>query len=164
MSAGQPVQVLDIGLMVVAWVAGMELNTYRLQSVTGAIPLVRHGRSGIGRRRMSRQILRGRRAVRPARRSSNSTTTEQFLVTSGLLLLQSGSSSLDQSAFDAPSGFWRENGPGIQGPWHRLFPCLEHLVQFSASLRVDESVGIHEGLIHIAAQEQSVGSPDILHY
>lgn len=99
----------------------------------------------------------------PAWRSCGSTATaDNVLLAPGLLLLESRGSRLDQSAFNVSCNLRSENGPGIQGPRHGFLPSLEHLIQLPAGLRVNQGVGIHEGLIHVAAQEKSVGSAYIL--
>lgn len=89
-------------------------------------------------------------------------TGNHLLLASGLLLLESRGSRLDKGAFNVSCNLRSENWPGIQGPRNGFLPRLKHLIQLPAGLRVDQGVGIHEGLIHIAAQEKSVGSAYIL--
>lgn len=74
-------------------------------------------------------------------------------MTSGLLLLESGCSCFDQGTLNASRNIRREDRSCIQRPWNWLFPRLEHFIQLAASLRVDQGVGIHKRLVHVAAQE-----------
>lgn len=114
-------------------------------------------------RRMPNGVLRRCRCVRPARRSSNTTTIEDILLAPSLLLLEGSSPRLDKSILNAASDIRWEYRPRIQRTWDRLFPCFQHLIQLPASLRVDQRVGVHESLIHIPSEKQSVGSAYILH-
>lgn len=93
---------------------------------------------------------------------SPTSTGNDLLLPSGLLLLESRSSRLDKGALNVSCNLRSENGPGVQGPRNGLLPRLKHLIQLPAGLRIDQGVGIHEGLIHIATQEKSVGSAYIL--
>lgn len=74
-------------------------------------------------------------------------------MTPGLLLLESGCSRFDQGTLNAARNIRREDRSCVQRPRNRLFPRLEHFIQLAASLRVDQGVGIHERLVHVAAQE-----------
>lgn len=110
---------------------------------------------------MLASILEHRRTVGPARRSRNPTPASNFLLTPSLLLLERGCSRFDQSTLNAARNLRGEHRSHIQRPWNRLFPGPEHLIQLAASLRVDQGIGVHECLVHVAAQKQSVGSPYI---
>lgn len=98
----------------------------------------------------------------PAWRRSNSATVKHLLLAPGLLLLESGGPRLDKRTLDTAGDFRSENGPGVQRPRNGLFPGLQHLIQLPPGLRVDQGVGVHKGLIHVATQEKSVGSAYIL--
>lgn len=106
--------------------------------------------------------MRWCRSAVPRWRSANSTASEDVLLSSSLLLLKRCSPCFDQSTLNTASDFWRENGPGVEGTRHRLLPGFEHLIQLLARLRIDQCVGVHEGLIQIATQEQRVGRAYVL--
>lgn len=111
---------------------------------------------------MLASVLEQHWIVGPTRRSRNSALATDILLGPGLLLLKSSRSRLDQSTLNTAGDFRREYRSGVQRPWHRFFPGLEHLIQLPARLRIDQRVGVHEHLIHVAAQKQSVGGPYIL--
>lgn len=110
-----------------------------------------------------RHSLWGSRTVGPTRRSCAATgTIEDLRLDSSLLLLQSGSACLDQGTLDVTSDVGREHRPRIQRARYRLLPRFQHLIQFATSLRIDQRICVHEGLIHVASQKQGVWSPNIL--
>ena len=78
-----------------------------------------------------------------------------------LLSLYGGGASFDQCIFNGTDGFSRKNGSWIQGPRHRLFPCLKHFIEFSAYLIVDQAIGIHEYCVQVTTKEQGVGCSNI---
>ena len=134
----------------------MMTRTYRsLVSMGGSIPRIRHGR------RMPGYPLRGGGSIAPTWGRSDSTATKNLLLAASLLLLEGSRSRFDQGALDTASDVRRKDWPCIQRPRDRLFPRFQHLIQFPARLRVDQGVGVHEGLVHVPAQEQRVGSPYI---
>lgn len=103
-------------------------------------------------------------SVRPSgRRCGTTTSTQHIWLTACLLLLQCRCSRFYQSVLDAARNVDWEHRSGVQGAWYGLFPGLEHLIQFSPCLLVDECVCIHKCLIEVPAQKQSVGSPYIFH-
>lgn len=125
-------------------------------------PMIRQRRRRVSRQRISRCILRRCWAVGPARRRSHSASTQDFGVTSSLLLLEGRGSRLDQGVLNATRDVGGEDGSSVQGARHGLLPGLQHFIQFPAGLRVDQSVCVHEGLIHVLTQEAGVGRAYVL--
>lgn len=90
-----------------------------------------------------------------------SSATIQHIV-AGLLLLQCGRPGLDECTLDAASDLGGKHGTSVEGTRNRLLPRLQHLIQLASSLRIDQRVRIHEGLIQVPSQEQGVRGTDIL--
>lgn len=78
------------------------------------------------------------------------------------LVLKNGGACFDQGVLDVSSDVGGENRARIQGSWHRLLPRPEHLIELATCLLVNQGVRIHEGLIHIPAQEESVRGSNVL--
>ena len=81
----------------------------------------------------------------------------------GLLLLQSRSACFDESTLNVACDVRRKDWARIQGAWGRLLPCVEHLIQLPSGVSIDESINIHECLVHVPAKEEGVGASNVLH-
>jgi hypothetical protein len=80
----------------------------------------------------------------------------------GLLLLQSRSSCFNESSFDVAGDIRREDWASVQGAWGRLLPCVEHLIQLPSGISINQSINIHECLVHVPAKKEGVGASNIL--
>jgi hypothetical protein len=93
---------------------------------------------------------------------------ERAMLASRLLLLKGSSPGFDQGILDAASDFDWKHWSWVQGSWHRFLPGLQHFIELLASLSVHKGVGIHKGLVEVAAQVNGIWRPYIfdhrIHY
>jgi len=101
------------------------------------------------------------RAIGPSSRGGNSARTKHIWLTA-LLVLENGSACFDQGALDVASNLRGKDRSRIQRARNGLLPRPEHLIELATCLLVNQGVRIHEGLIHVPSQEQSVGCPNVL--
>lgn len=78
------------------------------------------------------------------------------------LVLENGGACFNQSVLDVSSDIGGEDRSCIQGAWYRLLPRPEHLIELATCLLVNQGVRVHEGLIHVPPQEESVGGSNVL--
>lgn len=115
--------------------------------------------------RISTGALRWSWSVAPCRRRSADATAaaiKRIMLASCLLMLKCRCPGLDESVLDTASDFSRKHGSRIQRARDWFFPCLQHFVQLSACLGVDERVDVHKRLVKVPAHEQGVRSPYVL--
>lgn len=100
-----------------------------------------------------------------ASRSAISPSTHDILLASdmGLLVCEESRAGLDQGIFDVARNLWWKDRARVQRARNRFLPRLEHLVQLAARLSIGECVGVHEGLIHVASQEEGIWRADVFH-
>lgn len=79
-----------------------------------------------------------------------------------LLLLYSMRTRFNQSVLNRSCCFHREHRPSVQRPRYRLFPSLQHLIQFLAYLAIDQAICIHKRLVEVATEEERVRRPNVL--
>lgn len=67
----------------------------------------------------------------------------------------------DQGVFYRPYRLLREDWHGVHRSGDRLFPSLEHSVHTFPGIRIDQGVGLHEGVVEIPAEIDGVWRPDV---
>lgn len=106
-----------------------------------------------------------RSGCRAIGRGRSASPAEQLLLRPHLLLLrlQSRSPRLDQGGLDRPNRVGGKDRSFVYRTRHGLLPRLQHLLHLSTGRIVDRGIGVHERLVQILAEEQGVGSADVLH-
>jgi hypothetical protein len=77
-------------------------------------------------------------------------------------VLLSSESSLAQCIYDSLGDIKAKNGSGRERPWHWFSPCLESFIELFTHVPIDQCIGIHESVVEIASEVDSVRSSDIL--
>lgn len=105
-------------------------------------------------------IRRGRRGTITPGRSG---TSAAHLVSHLLLLsLQGRCPGLDQGVLDGFDNVTREYWRGVDGSGHGFLPGLQHLLQLMSGSLIDRGVHIHEALVEVLSEEESVRRANVL--
>lgn len=76
--------------------------------------------------------------------------------------LNEGGFGLDQGILYWARDLSRKHWSRIHRAGYRLLPGLQHLVHLPPYTVIDQSISLHEGLVELSTEEQSVWCADIL--